>query len=71
MLLQASRCPEPAPRSNSSSARMWAGICLPAPPYIRCRMSIAEMLGVGTEIEAMPVLDLRSPHQIMDDLNAL
>ncbi len=36
----------------------------------RRRMSIDEMLAVGTEIAAMPVLDPRSPQEIMDDLNA-
>ncbi len=37
----------------------------------RRRMSIEEMLAVGDEIAAMPLLDLRSPQEIMDDLNAL
>jgi antitoxin VapB len=36
----------------------------------RRRMSIEEMLAVGDEIAAMPLLDARSPQQIMDDLNA-
>lgn len=37
----------------------------------RRRMSVEEMLAVGDEIAAMPVLDPRSPQEIMDDLNAL
>ena len=36
---------------------------------IRRRMSIEEMLAVGGEIAAMPLLDARSPQEIMDDLN--
>jgi antitoxin VapB len=35
----------------------------------RRRMSIEEMLAVGDEIAAMPLLDTRSPQEIMDDLN--
>ncbi len=37
----------------------------------RRRMSIESMLAVGAEIAAMPILDPRSPREIMDDLNAL
>jgi antitoxin VapB len=37
----------------------------------RRRMSIEEMLAVGDEIAAMPLLDPRSPQEIMDDLNAV
>ncbi len=37
----------------------------------RRRMTVAQMLALGSEIAAMPVLDPRSPHEIMDDLNAL
>jgi len=29
------------------------------------------MLAFGSEISAMPLLDPRSPNEIMDDLNAL
>jgi antitoxin VapB len=35
----------------------------------RRRLSIEEMLAVGDEIAAMPLLDSRSPQEIMDDLN--
>ena len=35
----------------------------------RRRMSIEEMLAVGDEIAAMPLLDTRSPQKIMDELN--
>ncbi len=35
----------------------------------RRRMSVAQMLAVGSEIAAMPVLDPRSAVEIMDDLN--
>jgi antitoxin VapB len=34
------------------------------------RMTADEMLAVGAEIAAMPLLDPRSPREIMDDLNA-
>lgn len=37
----------------------------------RRRMSVEKMLAVGAEIAAMPVLDPRSPREIMDNLNAL
>jgi len=35
------------------------------------RMSVEDMLAFGAEIASMPVLDPRSPQEIMDDLNAL
>ncbi len=37
----------------------------------RRRMTVEQMLAFGSEIAAMPVLDPRSPNEIMDDLNAL
>ena len=37
----------------------------------RRRMTVDEMLALGSEIAAMPILDPRSPNEIMDDLNAL
>ncbi len=37
----------------------------------RRRMSVERMLAVGSEIAAMPLLDPRSPREIMDDLNAV
>jgi antitoxin VapB len=37
----------------------------------RRRMNVEEMLVVGAEIAAMPLLDQRSLREIMDDLNAL
>ena len=47
-----------------------AGIA-PGPLRPRRRMSVDSMLAVGSEIAAMPVLDARSPREIMDDLNAV
>jgi antitoxin VapB len=44
-------------------------IDIEAPQPRRRRMSIEEMLAVGDEIAAMPLLDSRSPQEIMDDLN--
>ena len=37
----------------------------------RRRLTALEMLAVGDEITALPLLDPRSPSNIMDDLNAL
>lgn len=37
----------------------------------RRRLTATEMLAVGDEIVALPLLDPRSPQQIMDDVNAL
>lgn len=36
----------------------------------RRRQSVQEILAVGAEIAAMPLLDARTPRDIMDDLNA-
>ncbi len=35
----------------------------------RRRMSAEQMLVAGAEVAAMPLLDRRSPQEIMDDLN--
>lgn len=35
------------------------------------RMTVAEILAVGDEIAAMPLLDTRSPREIIDDINGL
>ena len=37
----------------------------------RRRMRVEAMLAAGAEIAAMPILDPRSPNEIMDELNAL
>jgi antitoxin VapB len=37
----------------------------------RRRMTVEQMLAFGSEIASMPILDPRSPTEIMDDLNAL
>ncbi len=37
----------------------------------RRRLSADEMLAVGEEIAAMPLLDSRAPQKIMDDINAI
>jgi antitoxin VapB len=52
-------------RAIEESARR-TGITRP-----RRRQTIDEMLAVGDEIVALPLLDPRSPRQIMDDMNAL
>jgi antitoxin VapB len=41
------------------------------PQHPRRRLSVERMLAVGSEIAAMPLLDPRSPREIMDDLNAI
>ncbi len=37
----------------------------------RRRMTVEEMRALGAEIAALPLLDPRSPTEIMEDLNAL
>jgi antitoxin VapB len=37
----------------------------------RRRLTVDQILAVGDEIAAMPLLDTRSPREIMDDINAL
>jgi antitoxin VapB len=37
----------------------------------RRRMTVEQMLALGAEIAALPVLDTRTPNEIMDDINAL
>jgi antitoxin VapB len=37
----------------------------------RRRMTAEQMMALGAQIAALPVLDPRSPKQIMDDINAL
>ena len=60
---------EAVKRAIESSARA-AGVTV-EPGRPRRRLSVDQMLAVGSEIAAMPVLDPRSPREIMDDLNAL
>ncbi len=36
----------------------------------RRRQTVEQMLAVGAEIAAMPLLDRRSPNEILDDLDA-
>jgi antitoxin VapB len=52
-------------RAIEESARM-TGVARP-----RRRQTVEQMLAVGDEISALPLLDPRSPRDIMDDLNAL
>lgn len=35
------------------------------------RMTVAQMVALGAEIAALPLLDSRSPREITDDLSAL
>ncbi len=51
-------------RAIEESARR-TGVARP-----RRRQTAEEMLAVGAEIVALPLLDPRSPRQIMDDMNA-
>ena len=37
----------------------------------RRRMTVEQMTALGAEIAALPLLDPRSPNEIMDDINAL
>jgi len=50
-------------RAIEESARR-AGLARP-----RRRLTVAQMLAVGDEVAALPLLDPRSPREIMDDLN--
>jgi antitoxin VapB len=52
-------------RAIEESARM-VGVARP-----RRRQTAQQMLAVGDEIRALPLLDPRSPREIMDDMNAL
>ena len=38
---------------------------------LRRRMTVAEILAVGDEVAAMPLLDQRPPREIIDDINEL
>lgn len=40
-------------------------------PPARKRMTVEEMLAMGEKVRALPLLDPRSPQEIMDDLNEL
>jgi antitoxin VapB len=55
-------------RAIEESART-AGIDSEQHP--RRRQTVEEMLVVGSEIAGMPLLDHRTPREIMDDINAL
>lgn len=59
---------EAVKRAVEASARA-SGVISPAPGRER-RMTVDQMLAVGREIGAMPLLDPRSPREIMDDVNA-
>jgi antitoxin VapB len=48
-----------------------SGVPVDASKAGRRRMTIEEMLAVGKEIAAMPLLDPRSPRDIMDELNEI
>jgi antitoxin VapB len=39
-------------------------------PVRQHRMTVDQMLALGAEIAALPVLDTRSANEIMDDINA-
>ena len=60
---------EAVKRAIESSARA-AGVPV-EPGRPRRRLSADQMLAIGGEIAAMPVLDPRSPREIIDDLNAI
>ena len=56
-------------RALEASARAAGVPTEPAAPARR--LSIADMLAVGAEIAALPILDQRSPAEIFDDVNAV
>ncbi|AZG76950.1 hypothetical protein EHO51_09515 [Methylocystis rosea] len=42
-----------------------------SPAQRRRRMTVEQMQALGAEIAALPILDPRSPQEIMDDINEL
>lgn len=60
---------EAVKRAIEASARAAGVTAEPQRPHRR--QTVEQMLAVGAEISAMPLLDPRSPKEIMDDLNAL
>jgi antitoxin VapB len=42
-----------------------------SPAQRRRRMTVEQMQALGAEIAALPILDPRSPKEIMDDINEL
>ncbi|ULO23519.1 type II toxin-antitoxin system VapB family antitoxin [Methylocystis sp. SB2] len=42
-----------------------------SPEQRRRRMTVEQMQALGAEIAALPILDPRSPQEIMDDINEL
>ncbi len=58
---------EEAVRQALEASAREAGVQAPG----RRRMTVEEMLALGAEIAAMPLLDRRSPQEIADDLDSL
>ncbi len=48
-----------------------AGVAAETHPACRRRMTVEKMLALGAEIAAIPLLDRRSPREIMADLDCL
>jgi antitoxin VapB len=55
-------------RAVEESARA-AGVATEAPP--RRRMTVEQMQALAAEIAAMPLLDPRSPQEIIDEINEI
>ena len=54
--------PEPLPVALAQAAKK---------PHPRRRMTVEQIMALGAEIAALPIIDPRSPNDIMDDVNAL
>ena len=68
-LAEAQRLPvDVAVRQTLEAQALVAGV---VPVRSRRRMTVEQMLELGAEIAAMPVLDSRTPNEIMDDINSL
>lgn len=67
MAARVGRKPEDVIRTALEREANALGVADEPPP--RKRMTAAEMLALGREVAAMPVLDPRSPQEIADDLN--
>ena len=66
--IKSGKTPEEVIREAVEHSADAIGIGRPSPG--RRRMTVEQILAVGAEIAAMPLLDARSPEVIMDDLNS-
>jgi antitoxin VapB len=63
------RKPEELIRAALEREAKALGVAMDVPS--KARMTVEQMLALGERVSALPLLDPRSPSEIMDDLNAL